>query len=746
MKKVFTLTLLVFLTSVYSLAQTLTAVIKVEAMSDYRVRYELKKSVTLNANRWTSTGLPVAAPKTVVWLSGSEKSGAAITSYSWTLDSKPSGSNATINDATSKMMNFVPDVVGTYVVKLTINGTAAATQTIYCGTYRGVGTITNESFTAGTPDPSKLQCGMCHSNVVPNWAKTRHASIFKKGITGQLEFTENYEGISNPGGQYASTCAPCHTTGYNSGFDNTQASSTGFLSYWWANGFTKPDTSGSGIRKMFSFDGSRWTSMSTEQKQFATIGCEACHGPYYSEHMSTAKGTNVTIEDGACDQCHDAPYKHSVTRQFMNSRHSSMTAYTSDNASCNQCHSGKAFYEFVEARSQSKTPSLTGKNNSPLACTICHDPHSTTNEKQVRTVNADTLANGYKIVEGGLGKICMNCHKARSDAQASVVTKYTYSTRLGPHHGPQADVFLGRNAIEYNENYKYSITGLMSHEGVENSCATCHMYPSPDVYGSLGYNNPGINQMGGHTFKLKGYKFIADGMNIKTTDSTIIEHVAACKECHGEITDFGDIKAFADYDGDDVLEGVQAEIEGLLAKLESKLLAAGLTKGSNGWVTLRATNTTKADSILLATNMTVRKAYYNYIYFKEDRSLGAHNAKYTINVLLRTLNSFSGTGGVVQNDINKPAVYSLSPNYPNPFNPTTNINFTVPKDGNVKINIYNINGQLVATLVDNFIQSGTYTVTWDGRTNNGTIASSGVYFYQMRAPNFVMTKKMTLMK
>jgi hypothetical protein len=171
-----------------------------------------------------------------------------------------------------------------------------------------------------------------------------------------------------------------------------------------------------------------------------------------------------------------------------------------------------------------------------------------------------------------------------------------------------------------------------------------------------------------------------------------------------------------------------------------------MAKGSSGWITLRATSVTKADSILLATNLPARKAFYNYTYFKEDRSLGAHNPKYTINVLLRSLAAFSGTGGVNQEDIIKPAVYSLSPNYPNPFNPSTKINFSVPKDANIKIYIYNINGQLVNTLVDNFMPSGNYTVTWDGKTNTGALAASGIYFYQMKAPNYMVTKKMSLVK
>jgi hypothetical protein len=463
--------------------------------------------------------------------------------------------------------------------------------------------------------------------------------------------------------------------------------------------------------------------------------------------MSNSKGTNVSLDNGMCDQCHDAPYTHPLSRQFYNSPHSLMTANTDASTSCPKCHAGKGFYEYINARSNNRTADYTGKNNNPLTCSICHDPHSVTNLHQLRTVDADSLANGYKITEGGVGKICMNCHKARSDAQASVVTKYSYSTRLGPHHGPQGDLFLGRNAIEYNESYKFSITGLMSHGGLDGGCTNCHMAATPVYNGPLGYANPGINQMGGHTFKVRGYKSIPDNMQIKTTDSTLVDNVTACQPCHGNINKFSDIKASADYDGDDVLEGVDQEIEGLLAKIETKLMSLGMTKSaSTGWITLRATNVSKADSVLFATNISARKAFYNYTFFKEDRSLGVHNPKYAINVLLRTLSSFAGTGGVSQDDINKPAIFALSPNYPNPFNPSTKINFSIPKDGNVKINIYSINGQLVATLIDNYIMNGNYTVTWDGRTNSGAAAASGIYFYQLRSANYVMTKKMSLIK
>jgi hypothetical protein len=88
-----------------------------------------------------------------------------------------------------------------------------------------------------------------------------------------------------------------------------------------------------------------------------------------------------------------------------------------------------------------------------------------------------------------------------------------------------------------------------------------------------------------------------------------------------------------------------------------------------------------------------------------------------------------------------PESYELGQNYPNPFNPTTQIVFTLPKSSQVSIEVYNLLGQKVRTLVNETRAAGTYTATFDGAG-----LSSGVYFYRLNADNQVMTKKMMLMK
>lgn len=85
--------------------------------------------------------------------------------------------------------------------------------------------------------------------------------------------------------------------------------------------------------------------------------------------------------------------------------------------------------------------------------------------------------------------------------------------------------------------------------------------------------------------------------------------------------------------------------------------------------------------------------------------------------------------------------FYLNQNFPNPFNPATRINYGVAKSGNVEISVYNILGNKVATLVNEFKPTGNYNVDF-----NASKLSSGVYFYKIVANGFVQTKKMILEK
>jgi hypothetical protein len=89
---------------------------------------------------------------------------------------------------------------------------------------------------------------------------------------------------------------------------------------------------------------------------------------------------------------------------------------------------------------------------------------------------------------------------------------------------------------------------------------------------------------------------------------------------------------------------------------------------------------------------------------------------------------------------------SILSNYPNPFNPETTINYSLKENSKVSLNIYNIKGQKVNTLVNEMISAGEHSVIWDGRDSNGNRVGSGIYFYKLKVGDFQKIKKMILLK
>jgi hypothetical protein len=105
--------------------------------------------------------------------------------------------------------------------------------------------------------------------------------------------------------------------------------------------------------------------------------------------------------------------------------------------------------------------------------------------------------------------------------------------------------------------------------------------------------------------------------------------------------------------------------------------------------------------------------------------------------------SFETTSETSVNEIGRkiPHTFALLQNYPEPFNPSTFISYSVPKQTHVRLQIFNPLGQLITTLVDESKPPGTYTAAWDAGTR-----SSGLYFFRMTAGEFVQTKKAILLR
>ena len=97
-------------------------------------------------------------------------------------------------------------------------------------------------------------------------------------------------------------------------------------------------------------------------------------------------------------------------------------------------------------------------------------------------------------------------------------------------------------------------------------------------------------------------------------------------------------------------------------------------------------------------------------------------------------------------EIGLPDVFALHDNYPNPFNPITNINYDIPEASNVSLAVYNIMGQKVRTLAQGAHEPGRYRIVWDATNDLGEGLSSGMYVYRIQAGDFVSVKKLILMK
>ncbi|MBN2365400.1 MAG: T9SS C-terminal target domain-containing protein [Calditrichaeota bacterium] len=92
------------------------------------------------------------------------------------------------------------------------------------------------------------------------------------------------------------------------------------------------------------------------------------------------------------------------------------------------------------------------------------------------------------------------------------------------------------------------------------------------------------------------------------------------------------------------------------------------------------------------------------------------------------------------------STYQLHQNFPNPFNPRTTISLEVVRQGNVRLTVFNINGERVSDLIDEELPAGSYHVTWNATNDRGQTLPSGIYVYRLSANGFEQTKRMLLLK
>lgn len=524
---------------------------------------------------------------------------ADLISTNWQLTYKPSGSAAVLADSplgsnvpiyepadrqafqVAGRTLLRPDVTGPYVVTATVatrTGTATIAQTIVAAKYVGI-----------------QACTICHSGgladvKVPAWSKTGHARVFKDNIDGVTGETS-----------YSPSCFGCHNVGYDPA---ATVSNGGFSDVMKQLGWTVPTQLKAG-----NFD-----AVPDALKNVANIQCENCHGPG-SVHAGSGGDTiaiSTSSDSGVCSQCHAAATHHVKGSEWNNSMHAITTRDPSGagRGSCVGCHTGSGFIQRANAAKAGTAFVAADTSYSPIGCQTCHEPHGQTAPDtaahQIRTLSSVKLADGTVVKTGGAGLLCMNCHQSRQNA-VKYATTTQGSSHYGPHSGPQADMIQGVNAFTYGKTIPSSAHG----DVVADTCVTCHMQP-------VDATDPQLTKVGGHTFK----------PSLAATDTTPKrELVGACQTCHGpDVTTFN--FALFDYNDDGVIEGVQTEVQHLLDQLSSLLPPDNKPKSA-----------LNIDSTWTPRQL---QAAYNWLYVKNDGSLGIHNTAYTVGLLKASIADLGG--------------------------------------------------------------------------------------------------------
>lgn len=340
------------------------------------------------------------------------------------------------------------------------------------------------------------------------------------------------------------------------------------------------------------------------------VQCESCHGPGSAHVAGNGDVTKIQKsldESDSCESCHTSS-RTTFWTDWASSAHGTVTSgYPgAGRAGCSKCHSGNGFIEWAE---NGTDPPSYATDVIDINCVTCHDPHSAANEHQIRKMDPVTFPDGELVTSGGAGLLCMSCHNGRRDDTDIDDHVTNGSSHFGPHRGNQGS-FLFPDTF-------YDVTGgtftfsSTNHINIEDSCATCHMKDHGPP------NTIGLPSVTSHAFE-------------PTTE--------ACTPCHGAITDFDDILAKQDFDGNGLIEGVQTEVTGLLTLMETAIAATGLDSiaalGLQTAVGKPDTHDVWTPVINAGINpVDVRKAAYNYFAVSFDGSLGIHNAAFAIQLL-----------------------------------------------------------------------------------------------------------------
>lgn len=329
------------------------------------------------------------------------------------------------------------------------------------------------------------------------------------------------------------------------------------------------------------------------------IACEGDQGPIgLTGSQGDIGPAGPAGENGAqsCLECHGNNQLITAKLfQWENSIHATGGHYERNQMSCAICHTSQGFLEVVGTGATSTEENIA--DPLPQNCYTCHQIHTsyTQDDWALTTTEPVTFWVGGETVDIGKANLCINCHQPRLrtpgvpevgvDGTATITSGF-----WGPHHGAQGGIFAGVGA--------YEVVGSMPYENslhtslTENACITCHMAAVT-----------GGRDAGGHTFR------------VETADGEI--NFNGCIECHSA------------EEAETLVTNTQAEVDGLLLALGTRLNELGLLNDA-----LERVIPGEFTNVQLG-------ATWNYLYVLEDKSYGVHNAKYTRALLMNSLEALN---------------------------------------------------------------------------------------------------------
>lgn len=425
---------------------------------------------------------------------------------------------------------------------------------------------------------------------------------------------------------------------------------------------------------------------------------------YAKENGGMETITNIPMSQLACQKC------HSTTGKYPDGTDINSATYT---PSCNDCHNFAA-----------------GSTVDQQTCLNCHN----------RQVYEQQLYPDGDVHRSA-GMKCMDCHK--KDEMHGDGTAYASWLDPGASKTSCLDCHPLASLSSNTAHNLHAQTGKVDCAACHTlsivSCTNCHF----ETLIATGKNRA--------LKKIKGFELLVK-RNGKVTSGTFMtftydgksnviiapfrshliqKNAKTCTDCHVNMG--GSVAAITEYNTSKTITMTKWDETN-----KTMITPVGVVPIPADWKTSLKFDFATYDGDVM--NLTSDPTKWRYI-TSDVNNIHMYYAEPLDSATLAKLGFTSFPTAVELVDNNVPSDFVLSQNYPNPFNPTTKISFSVPKAGMVQINVYDVLGNLVKSLVNETKNAGNYEVQFDG-----TGLTSGIYFYQLKSGKFSETKKLILLK